>query len=151
MHTAAGRKHSSLFMSLALPASRQRSRVAAWTQGSQEPNRVELNQGAAQRNHIGVRLDPRAIDRGIPNHQIELTRISAANAATFSSADLCRAPSSREGAHERPRRRDCRLRENKSLALRGIDNGDHVATGPLVKLGLVWNVIAIAGRRTRKC
>jgi len=38
---------------------------------SQEANRVELNQGAAQRNHIGVRLDPRAIDRGIPNRQIE--------------------------------------------------------------------------------
>jgi hypothetical protein len=32
---------------------------------------VELNQGAAQRNHKGVRLDLRAIDRGIPNRQIE--------------------------------------------------------------------------------
>ena len=32
---------------------------------------VELNQGAAQGNHKRVRLYPRAIDRGIPNDQIE--------------------------------------------------------------------------------
>jgi hypothetical protein len=36
---------------------------------------VELNQGAAQGNHKRVRLDPRAIDRGIPNDQIEITAL----------------------------------------------------------------------------
>jgi hypothetical protein len=31
---------------------------------------VELNQGAADRDHKRVRLDPRPIERGTPNHQI---------------------------------------------------------------------------------
>jgi hypothetical protein len=37
---------------------------------SQEIQRVELNQGAAQCNHIGVRVDLRAIDLAIQDHQI---------------------------------------------------------------------------------
>jgi hypothetical protein len=32
------------------------------------PGTEQVNQGAAQSNHEGVSLDPRAIDRGIPNH-----------------------------------------------------------------------------------
>jgi hypothetical protein len=39
-------------------------------QSVQELELVELNQGAAQRNHKHVRRDPRAMDRDISNRQI---------------------------------------------------------------------------------
>jgi hypothetical protein len=32
---------------------------------------LEVNEGAAQRNYEGARLNSRGIDRGIPKHQIE--------------------------------------------------------------------------------
>jgi non-ribosomal peptide synthetase component F len=52
--------------------------------------KVELNQGAAQRNHIGVRLDPRAIDRGIQNHQIvPHQEFAGARGEAFFADPLC--------------------------------------------------------------
>jgi len=45
--------------------------AAAWTRvfpETEQVNQGAVNQGAAQRNQEGIPLDPRAIDRGIPNH-----------------------------------------------------------------------------------
>src|SRR5271166_4000564 len=61
-----GRKALRLFMSF------RPERFGKLAVGRKCPRieQAELSQGAAQENHKRVRLDLRAIDRGIPSHQI---------------------------------------------------------------------------------
>jgi DNA-binding Lrp family transcriptional regulator len=52
-----------MLRTLALPALWQRLAVAARPRASQGIQRVELNQGAAQCNHIGVSVDLRGLEK----------------------------------------------------------------------------------------
>ena len=56
-------------------------------------DRVELNQGAAQRNHNRIPRDQRAIDRGIPIHQIAPYRDFGGARGDVFFADLLQLPS----------------------------------------------------------